>query len=308
MKGKRSKQYRKLMQNYQLNFQFREPYQVLFDAQILKDAARFKMDFGKMLSNTLHGEIKPMITTCCIRHLYNEPQFEGKDAVVNVAKAVERRRCGHHELDEPLSALECLESVVDGKGSGNNKHKYVVATQDINVRKKMRKIVGVPLVYIEKSVMILEPMPKATQDVRERELKAKTRVGLIAGRNLGQSMPGEKRMREDEGDENGEDAAPAVKKQKKAKGPKGPNPLAVKKAKKENDGARDKQEADPERTAARKITKREPQAGEKTGVATAAGDGEKGSEAPVKRKRKRKTKDTTASADASHPDSGDEDN
>ena len=63
MKGKRSKQYRKLMQQYGMVFGFREPYQVLgtfdgvalsdtllliklctVDAQIIQDTEHFKMD------------------------------------------------------------------------------------------------------------------------------------------------------------------------------------------------------------------------------------------------------------------------
>jgi U3 small nucleolar RNA-associated protein 23 len=79
MRGKRSKQYRKLMHAYALTFGFRAPYQVMLSSTIIRDAARFKMQLGHMLSNTLHGEIKPMITQCCIRHLYNavpEPGHE----------------------------------------------------------------------------------------------------------------------------------------------------------------------------------------------------------------------------------------
>jgi U3 small nucleolar RNA-associated protein 23 len=109
MRGKRSKQYRKLMHAYALTFGFRAPYQVLLSSTIIRDAARFKMQLGHMLSNTLHGEIKPMITQCCIRHLYKavpEPgQERDKEAWIDVAKQAERRRCGHHELEEPLSEL-----------------------------------------------------------------------------------------------------------------------------------------------------------------------------------------------------------
>jgi U3 small nucleolar RNA-associated protein 23 len=61
MRGKRSKQYRKLMQQYGLSFGFREPYQVLVDADILRDADRFKMDLIGGLERTLHGEVKPSI-------------------------------------------------------------------------------------------------------------------------------------------------------------------------------------------------------------------------------------------------------
>jgi len=78
MRGKRSKQYRKLMQQYGLNFGFREPYQVLrefsirpgfahnyadksieVDANMIKDADRFKMDLIGGLERTLHGQVKP---------------------------------------------------------------------------------------------------------------------------------------------------------------------------------------------------------------------------------------------------------
>jgi hypothetical protein len=37
----------------------REPYQVLVDAEIVKDASRFKMDLVPALERTLHGKVKP---------------------------------------------------------------------------------------------------------------------------------------------------------------------------------------------------------------------------------------------------------
>lgn len=59
MRGKRSKQYRKLMQQYGQSFGFREPYQVLLDADMIKDADKFKMDLLLGLERTLHGKVKP---------------------------------------------------------------------------------------------------------------------------------------------------------------------------------------------------------------------------------------------------------
>ncbi|EME79627.1 uncharacterized protein MYCFIDRAFT_212270 [Pseudocercospora fijiensis CIRAD86] len=296
MKGKRSKQYRKLMQQYQLNFNFREPYQVILDADIIKDAARFKMQLGQMLQNTLHGEIKPMITQCCIRHLYNEPASPEKDAWISVAKDAERRRCGHHELEEPLSALQCIESVVDPKGTGNNKHRYVVAVQDDQVRRKMRKVVGVPLVYIARSVMILEPMADATQEVREQAEKAKIRAGLNARRP---NSTGEKRKRDDEHEdhdkENEAQQAPKPKKYK-VNGPKGPNPLSVKKSKKHN--AKDKKQHEGHKPALRK-SKQESQAGDQATVAPQVSE-EAGEEGQKKRKRKRKAKEPRVAACHEH--------
>lgn len=59
MRGKRSKQYKKLMKAYGHTFGFREPYQVLVDAQIVLEAVQHKMDLPRGLENTLHGKVKP---------------------------------------------------------------------------------------------------------------------------------------------------------------------------------------------------------------------------------------------------------
>lgn len=209
------------------------------DAAVLEDAAKFKMEFIKMLEKTLHGQVKPMITQCSMRHLYTaEPKNE---MLIEHAKAFERRRCNHHELEKPLSTLECFQSVIDPKGSKTNKHRYVVASQDDDVRAYLRSIPGVPMIYLKRSVMIMEPMAGTTERVLDREEKDKFRSGLKGQRNPGGRG---KRGREDDDDGDelvekdgviipasraNEETAPAQKKRKK--GPSGPNPLSVRKSK-----------------------------------------------------------------------------
>lgn len=175
-----------------------------------------------------------MITTCDMRHLYAaKPKNE---TLILQAKEYERRRCGHHELEEPLSTLECLSSVVDPKGSGSNKHRYVVASNEKEVRSRMRRIPGVPLIYINKSVVLMEPMTNATEEHREREEKSKFKMGL-----KGQRKPdaGEKRKRDDaEGQDDKSIATEAQEpKKRRQKGPKQPNPLSMKKKKAETTAA-----------------------------------------------------------------------
>ena len=58
MRAKRSKQYRKLMLQYQHTFSFREPYQVIVDAHIVLDAFRYRVNLPAMLESTLHGKVK----------------------------------------------------------------------------------------------------------------------------------------------------------------------------------------------------------------------------------------------------------
>ncbi|KAL8708334.1 MAG: hypothetical protein Q9220_006809 [cf. Caloplaca sp. 1 TL-2023] len=196
------------------------------------------------LERALHGKVKPMITQCSIRHLYTltVPQSE-KDPLIVLAKTFERRRCNHHELENPLSTLECLSSVVDPKKSATNRNRYVVASQEEEVRRLCRGIKGVPLVYVKRSVMVLEPMAEGTIVVRNGMEREKFRTGLRG--KVG------KRKRDDEqeqyaggsdqveeGDANNDDKEnkekdEPEKKKKKTRGPKGPNPLSVKRAKRE---------------------------------------------------------------------------
>ncbi|RDL36704.1 putative rRNA-processing protein UTP23 [Venustampulla echinocandica] len=260
------------MEQYGMSFGFREPYQVLVDSEIIKDADKFKMDLVGGLERTLHGQVKPMITQCSMRHLYAAASEPGVSYLIDKAKTYERRRCDHRPEDfpEPLSNKECLASVVDPKGNKTNKHCYVIASQDLELRKHMRGVMGVPLVYINRSVMIMEPMASATAQNRAREERGKFRAGLKRGSG---SL---KRKRDDEegekdGEEAGDDDA-APKKKWKAKGPKQPNPLAVKKAKK-------KPEDGTSAAAAGKESKKGP---------ATEGSGLDASEPGTKRKRRRK--------------------
>lgn len=173
-----------------------------------------------------------VITQCEIRKLYaarNEPSVH---EAIDLAKTLERRRCGHHPDDypEPLSTQECLRSVVDPKDTLQNKHRYVVASQDQEVRRMLRGIKGVPLIYIKRSVMILEPMADESVQVRAKEERSKFRAEIK--NQLG------KRKREDADDDGKADkktdnnSEEQKQKKKKGHGPKGPNPLAVQKPKK----------------------------------------------------------------------------
>lgn len=253
-----------------------------------------------------------MITQCSIRHLYTATAETPaiKSGWIDTAKQMERRRCGHHELPEPLSTLGCLSDVVDPKSSGTNKHRYCVASQEQEVRQKMRSIAGVPLVYINRSVMIMEPMAAATSNVREQDERDKVRAGLKGRRGPSgvEAGVGDKRKRDDD-DEDEEEVdgaagramrsglpagaqAQGKPQTKKRKGPKGPNPLSVKKSKKPETQAA---AVEGEKKAIRNAAKKDPQAEEKAldgaiavdSAVTVDGDGD--GQAKKKRRRKHKS-------------------
>lgn len=198
------------MQIYKIHFGFREPYQTLIDADYLQDSIKYKMDIIKLLERTLQGKIKPMITQCCIQKLYETKQQD----IISVAKTYERRRCNHK--DNPLSPEDCIYSIVNI--NGKNKHRYIVATQSQRIRTKLRDIPGVPLFYINRSVVILEPSSFSTN--KAKKLLEENKLGLKKEEN--EKILGTKRKLEED---------TLLPKKKRRKGPKEPNPLSVKKKK-----------------------------------------------------------------------------
>lgn len=224
-----------------------------------------------------------MITQCSIRHLYARKNEPGVEAAIDTAKNFERRRCGHHPDDfpEPLSTLECLTSCVDPKDSGINKFRYIVASNNGEVRAALRGICGVPLVYIKRSVMIMEPMASATSAAKSKEEAAKYKA------EIRQPRATRKRQLNDTGDVDestepisqgtmrGESAGSRTK--KKTYGPKGPNPLSVKKPQ-----------------------KAKPEAPPREGVAEAPSSQSKQDLETPKKKRRRKRRLQTTSGDSAN--------
>ncbi|THH34113.1 hypothetical protein EUX98_g30 [Antrodiella citrinella] len=203
MRQKRAKAYRKLMSMYSMTFGFRQPYQVLVDSEMCKTAISAQYELVKQLNVVLQGTVKPMITQCCIHELYLQGKSE--QPAVDLAKTFERRKCNHRE---PIPGDECLASVV----GETNKHRYVIATQSDELRDKLRAIPAVPVVHMNRSVMILEPPSNATQEAKETNEEK----SLHASRSEVKAASS---------------AATAEPPRKKHKGPKRPNPLSVKKKK-----------------------------------------------------------------------------
>ncbi|KAK9761482.1 hypothetical protein K7432_013596 [Basidiobolus ranarum] len=207
MKAKRQKQYKKCMQIYQNTFGFREPYQVIVDGNFCQAALDSRTNLKEQLPKTLLGQAKPMYTLCGLAEIRAKgEEFLG---TVIALKRYEKRRCPHKT---PLTSAECLAEII----GEDNPHNYCVATQDIKLRSKFRKIAGVPLLYLNRSVMILEPPSGKTLETVAKLEKAKTLPSAAEIAFLKQANPTVKTK---------EPPKPRKKK------PKAPNPLSCKKKK-----------------------------------------------------------------------------
>lgn len=154
MRQKRAKAYKRLMALYVQTFNFRAPFQVLVSNDLLSTTEAQQLDIKKLLATCVQGEIKPMMTQCCMEALY----AGGKDIqkVTNLAKTFERRRCNHRTAIAPD---ECLTDVI----GETNKHRYILATQSTPLLTSLSRIPGLPIVHFNpRGVLVLSPPSTAT--------------------------------------------------------------------------------------------------------------------------------------------------
>lgn len=172
MRQRRAKLYRKMLHAYQLQFGFREPYQLLIDDTFSLALSRYKIsDPLNQFSNVLQSKkIKPLITQCCMQALY----ALGKQAqsTVDMAKQWERRMCNHRDAIDPQ---RCIKECVGDK----NKHRYIVASEQGELRRDLRLgVAGLPMMHFTQAVMVLEPMSPLTKSKIEEKEEQKLSLPL----------------------------------------------------------------------------------------------------------------------------------
>ncbi|PYH99976.1 hypothetical protein BO71DRAFT_341965 [Aspergillus ellipticus CBS 707.79] len=205
------------------------------------------------------------------------------------------RHCSHNADSTPIDEVACLLSLLSPSAEAKkNKEHYILATADPAVpakdkaaseaagrkrkrneaeekaeaalrkarelRRAARSIPGVPIVYVKRSVMVLEPMSNPSDAIREGVEQGKFRAGL-----------------NDDNRKRGNDAGAAAEKKKKdPKKVKGPNPLSMKKPKK-------REQATAERPKRRSEDEGDGERPEKDGGEV----GEDGETAPKPKRRRR---------------------
>ncbi|KAF9977129.1 hypothetical protein BGZ73_006896 [Actinomortierella ambigua] len=220
MKVKRAKANKRAMNLYVQSFGFRKPYQVLVDSEFIQVALDQKID-------PVHQIPKILLDTA-------KQSDDGFGAFL-AAKRLEKRRCPHQTA---VDEHECISQII----GDDNKHRYLVGSQSKKLRAAFRQVPGVPLLYINRSVLILEPPSEATSlKMQEHErakthatqqeiarLKATTIRGnghVVVDRKLAEKAEKAKEKKLEKLQQKKQELA------KKRKGAKEPNPLSVKKKK-----------------------------------------------------------------------------
>ncbi|RUS31823.1 Fcf1-domain-containing protein [Jimgerdemannia flammicorona] len=221
MRVKRQKTNKRHMAVYQTSFAFRTPYQVLgtflgrgFDAGFVQAGLEFKIHIKEQLPKVMMGSTKQMVTECTMSELRN--LGDDYTGAVLAAKRFERRRCKHAQA---VPSAQCITEII----ADDNPHNYCVATQDKRLRDHLRVVRGVPLLYINRAILILEPPSAVTMEMakeieRQKTLPTKKEITFLTKSNSDTA----KRMAAKK---------EAKLKKKKHKGPKEPNSLSVKRKK-----------------------------------------------------------------------------
>ncbi|XP_032437822.1 rRNA-processing protein UTP23 homolog [Xiphophorus hellerii] len=156
MKIKRQKQAKKTISFYKYNFSFREPFQILIDGTFCQAALKNKIQIKEQMPKYLMGEVQLCSTSCALKELGTlGKQLYGAKIIL---QRFQVRKCAH--LKNPVPASECLLSMLEE----TNPHHYFVATQDRAVTDGLKKIPGVPLLYIILNTIVLDKPSQASLD------------------------------------------------------------------------------------------------------------------------------------------------
>uniref|UniRef100_A0A7N0UT54 PIN domain-containing protein n=1 Tax=Kalanchoe fedtschenkoi TaxID=63787 RepID=A0A7N0UT54_KALFE len=128
------------------------PYRVLIDTNFINFSIQSKLDLVKGMMDCLYAKCTPCITDCVMAEL--EKLGQKYRVALRIAKdpRFERLLCTH----KGTYADDCLVDRV-------TEHKcYIVATCDRDLKRRIRKIPGVPIMYITKRQYSIERLPEAT--------------------------------------------------------------------------------------------------------------------------------------------------
>ncbi|XP_029591575.1 rRNA-processing protein UTP23 homolog [Salmo trutta] len=144
---KRQKKAKKNINFYKHNFSFREPFQILIDGTFCQAALKNKIQIKEQMPKYLMGEVQLCTTNCALKELESLKDLYGAKLIL---QRYQVRNCKHFK--NPVSASECLHSMLEG----TNSHHYFVATQDQELTAGLKKIPGVPLMYIISNTIVLD--------------------------------------------------------------------------------------------------------------------------------------------------------
>jgi U3 small nucleolar RNA-associated protein 24 len=127
---------------FAVNASLGPPYHVLLDTSFLNNSVRYRIDIIQGLITCLCAKVTPYITDCVMSEL--EKNHDRFSIALRLAKdpRIKRIHCDHANLGY---ADDCLVQKVSECKC------YMVATNDRELRSRIRKIPGIPIVYAKRT-------------------------------------------------------------------------------------------------------------------------------------------------------------
>uniref|UniRef100_A0A7S2B5Q5 UTP23 sensor motif region domain-containing protein n=1 Tax=Octactis speculum TaxID=3111310 RepID=A0A7S2B5Q5_9STRA len=150
----RGKKARKTLAFFRLNFGISPPYRVLLDGNFIHECTSYKIDILARLGKQLGGEKFMLYVPSCV---ISELEMLGTNMKPALTFALEN--CEVVACD---SAESCSAGILGLIGE-KNAEGYLVASQDEDLRCELRAIPGVPLMFIKRTVLILESTGHASK-------------------------------------------------------------------------------------------------------------------------------------------------
>merc|ERR1719393_297046 len=141
---------------FKTNIQLKPPYHVLLDTNFIKFAQQKKLEIQQEAVKTLCGTVKLMVTDCVIAEL--ELMREKAKLAMEILKSqpFTRLTCTH----KGTYADDCIVERV-------KQHKcYIVGTNDRELRSRINKVPGVPIMRVKNGKFAVENMTMAVDEFR----------------------------------------------------------------------------------------------------------------------------------------------
>ncbi|KAK0181040.1 hypothetical protein PV327_003361 [Microctonus hyperodae] len=136
---------------FEYNTQLGPPYHILIDTNFINFSIKNKLDIIQNMMECLYAKCIPYVTDCVMAEL--EKLGSKYKLALRMIKdpRFERLPCMH----KGTYADDCLVNRV-------TQHKcYIVATNDKDLKRRIRKIPGVPIMYVAQHRYTIERMPDA---------------------------------------------------------------------------------------------------------------------------------------------------
>ncbi|KAH7318577.1 Fcf1-domain-containing protein [Stachybotrys elegans] len=139
---------------FQYNTSLVPPYNVLVDTNFLSHTVQRKLPLLETMMDCLYAKCNPIITSCVMAELEKLPSNKYR-IPLRIARDERWQRldCDHKgTYADDCIVQKCMTSRI-----------YIVATNDQALKRRLRKIPGVPLMSVARGKYVIERLPNAPE-------------------------------------------------------------------------------------------------------------------------------------------------